>query len=1002
MSGWNEQTLRAAASWKAFKEGASLFAGGAVSDAKATPTGWQGSVSSGKRPLRVSVTVKSATDLETRCPCPENRATGELCCHAVAAGLAALAAAGAAAAATPPPEIKRPPLARELHFPANWRESLKRGTLTLTAKHSRQAADESAALDDWFSREGVADKPLVHLQLDAARLPGFLAAVTGHPAVMTGEGDVRLEIHTGHRLHLAAAVRRDDEVLLTPVADDAAWLEIEGAFWQAGHDFLRRAGEGPTPVTLGKVMATLARGQSARVPVRHLLAHLETWQDWLGFPADCWLEALHFIPAAAGFHLSLDGSLEQLEARLTVGYAGSQAQIPGVGEIPHLPRLTGDIVEIRNLTEERTAVHRLESAGFQSVEPGRWLLRGEQPILGFFAHCLPPWRSQWQITESSRFKRTCQQVLVVSPEIHILHSGEDGLNFDLSFQTSDGNKIPSSEIRRLLRAGQRSGRVAGGKHLVLADDVTELIESLLPELDIRQEGGHYLASARSAEIILEIRNNLRKSHAKSEPCQMYPFVVPASLRAELRPYQCLGAGWLMDRVERFGGALLADDMGLGKTLQTIALIECLGTQPDGDCGLVLVVATASLLGNWRAEFARFAPDRQVRILHGAQRESERERLRAGEVIVTSYGTLVRDLAWHLRQDYRLVVADEASLLRNPDTDHSRALAKLRTKRRVALTGTPVENSIRDLWSVFRFIQPGWLGSREDFRERYEQAIEGQGAAGAVIERLRLKTHPFLLRRTKEQVAPELPAKLLIDEYCELGKDQWAVYRELLAEGRRQSENLADGGNPGAARMKMLTALLRLRQTCCDLALLGNARWKQLPVARRSAKIERLLGLLEEAINGNHRVLVFSQFQKQLLEIEECVVERGWSSMRLDGQTRNRHELVERFQKADGPSVFLISLKAGGYGLNLTAADTVIHFDPWWNPAAEAQATDRAHRIGQTRPVTVYRLLTRGTVEEKVVRMQIRKRAFAAAIDEAGNADAPGLTLEDLTQLLGDI
>jgi SNF2 family DNA or RNA helicase len=418
--------------------------------------------------------------------------------------------------------------------------------------------------------------------------------------------------------------------------------------------------------------------------------------------------------------------------------------------------------------------------------------------------------------------------------------------------------------------------------------------------------------------------------------------------------------------------------------------------------LVLVVATASLLGNWRAEFARFAPNRPVKILHGNQRDKERERLRAGEVVLTSYGTLVRDLAWHLRQDYLLVVADEASLMRNPDTDHSRALAKLQTKRRVALTGTPVENGIRDLWSVFRFIQPGWLGSRQEFRERYEQIIEGQGAAGPAIERLRLKTSPFLLRRTKEQVAPELPAKLLIDEYCDLGHDQLTVYRELLAEGRKQCENLAENGNRGAARMLMLTALLRLRQTCCDLALLGNDRLKRLPVARRSAKIERLLELLDEAISGNHRVLVFSQFQKQLLEIEQCITERGWTSLRLDGQTRNRYELVERFQNPDGPPVFLISLKAGGYGLNLTAADTVIHFDPWWNPAAEAQATDRAHRIGQTRPVTVYRLLTRGTVEEKVIRMQIRKSAVAAVIDEAGTADAPGLTLDDLNQLLMDI
>mgnify|MGYP000565391619 FL=1 len=200
-------------------------------------------------------------------------------------------------------------------------------------------------------------------------------------------------------------------------------------------------------------------------------------------------------------------------------------------------------------------------------------------------------------------------------------------------------------------------------------------------------------------------------------------------------------------------------------------------------------------------------------------------------------------------------------------------------------------------------------------------------------------------------------------------------------------------------MQMLTALLRLRQTCCDLALLGNDKFNQLLVARRSAKLQRLLELIEEAVNGNHRMLIFSQFQKQLLEIEKCVEERGWGHLRLDGQSRNRQQLVDRFQQPDGPPVFLISLKAGGYGLNLTAADTVVHFDPWWNPAAEAQATDRAHRIGQTRPVTVYRLLTRGTVEEKVVRLQAKKRELASAIDENGAGDAAGWSMDELESML---
>ncbi|MGA0854777.1 MAG: DEAD/DEAH box helicase, partial [Luteolibacter sp.] len=406
----------------------------------------------------------------------------------------------------------------------------------------------------------------------------------------------------------------------------------------------------------------------------------------------------------------------------------------------------------------------------------------------------------------------------------------------------------------------------------------------------------------------------------------------------------------------------------------------------------------SLLGNWRAEFARFAPNRRVLVLHGAGREVTRESVSDDDVVVTSYGTLARDLVWHLAREYRAVVVDEASLMRNPDTDHARALFKLRSKARIALTGTPLENGVGDLWSIFRFVQPGWLGSREDFKERYETPLRALGGDARVMDRLRLRLGPLMLRRSKEQVAPELPTKLIIDEWCELTDQQKGVYRDLQAEGRKLLQVAGDSGNAAAARMRMLTALLRLRQACCDLALLGNEKLNQLLVTQRSAKMQRLIELLEEALSGNHRVLIFSQFQKQLLEIEKQIVEHKWRCLRLDGQTRNRQALVDEFQSADGPPIFLISLKAGGYGLNLTAADVVIHFDPWWNPAAEAQATDRAHRIGQTRPVTVYRLLTRSTVEEKVVRMQADKRQLAAGLDEEGGGDG-GLTAAEMRSVL---
>ncbi len=1003
MSGWTEVSLRAAASWQAFKEGKSLFESGMVAEVQTGATGWQGTVKVGKRLMKVGVTVKSATDLDTRCPCADNQRSGAVCCHAVATGLASLGKSApkpVAQKVIPQPVVAVP---WQVLLPLNWRDALQRGKFaaTLAVSSGSEISPADDRLNVWLARESVAKKEILSLSLDGPRVPSFLESIAEHPRLAAGKDRLLIQIRSGERLQLSAAEQRQDSILLVPDPESGPWIEIGGSFWQIGEASVVRVGEGKIPADLAVALGELAQGKSVEIPKVRFFNHLDSWQEWLYFPADCWLESLHFVQAAASFELSLEGSLQHLEAQLRVRYGSASPVPPGLGKVEGLPRLVGDHCEVRDSAKEEKAAARLSRAGFQveNFSNGRWAMKGESAILDFLTQLLPVLRKEWTVIEGERFGHVQKQVAVVSPKIEIIGSGEDWLSFDLSFQTSDGISVSAAEVRRLLRAGKGAGASAGGRRLVISDDIANLIDPLFSDLDLHQENGHFMASARSGELIREIRNKIDKSQTASESEISFAFDSPATLQAELRPYQSLGAGWMFDRVQRFGGALLADDMGLGKTVQTIALIERVLEQPGTDSGVVMVVATASLLGNWRAEFGRFAPARRVRILHGVSRDAEREKVQPGDVILTSYGTLARDLAYHLKREYRAIVVDEASLMRNPDTDHAKALAKLRATCRVALTGTPIENGVKDLWSIFRFIQPGWLGGREEFRDRYEQPLAIGENPGAVIERLRLKISPFLLRRTKEQVAPELPSKLFIDEFCDLSPDQQAVYKELLIEGRKRVDAIADSGNKGAARMQMLTALLRLRQTCCDLALLKNERFNQLAVARRSAKLQRLLELIEEAVNGNHRMLIFSQFQTQLKEIEKCISERGWDSLRLDGQSRNRQQLVDKFQQADGPPVFLISLKAGGYGLNLTTADTVVHFDPWWNPAAEAQATDRAHRIGQTRPVTVYRLLTRGTVEEKVVRLQAKKRELASAIDEDGIGDAAGWSMEDLESML---
>ena len=717
--------------------------------------------------------------------------------------------------------------------------------------------------------------------------------------------------------------------------------------------------------------------------MRQFLQDLDLLQADLDFSASEWFQSLHFIPAKPDFKLSVTGSASKIQAELSVSYTRND-----------LPCLEGDTVFTTNPKEENRArsSHPLVNGTFTASDPDE--------IRSFLTGSLKAFPDSWIKELAPAVLKLSSSYVFITPRIEIVSSGDDWLDFELNFETDSGSPIPAAEIRRLIRTKGSANHSMDGKRIILSDDIENLIDPLFEDLEINQENGRFTAKRASAIIIQELYKKNRNHNTVSDLNRFDESNIPTAISTILRPYQAYGAGWMIDRLNRFGGALLADDMGLGKTLQTIACVESLFTTCSHPKP-ALVVVTTSLLGNWVAEFKRFAPDRRVITLHGAARDKLRAEILPDDVVLTTYGTLARDLAWHLRQEYSIAVIDEASLIRNPDTDHSKAVAKLNAARRIALSGTPVENSARDLWSIFRFIQPGWLGSRSHFKERYETPLSSQDTAQRTATLLRLKTSPFVLRRTKSEVAPELPSKIQINEFIELSKDQAATYRELLAAGRRRIEEIRDSGQEAAARMQTLTTLLRLRQTCCDLALLDSEKLRALPIQRRSAKLERLLEIAEQSIASGSKILVFSQFQKQLLEIESALGAAGILSLRLDGQTRNRQELVDRFQTDSGPPVFLISLKAGGYGLNLTAADIVIHFDPWWNPAAEAQATDRAHRIGQTKPVTVFRFLTRGTVEEKVVHLQTSKKALADSLDESSAiaGDAPAWTSDELEKLL---
>ncbi|MBL8300907.1 MAG: DEAD/DEAH box helicase [Rhodanobacteraceae bacterium] len=473
-----------------------------------------------------------------------------------------------------------------------------------------------------------------------------------------------------------------------------------------------------------------------------------------------------------------------------------------------------------------------------------------------------------------------------------------------------------------------------------------------------------------------------------------PVAEPDGFRAQLRPYQRDGLAWLEFLGQAGLGGILADDMGLGKTVQVLAHLEAMRQRGELQHP-ALVVAPTSLVWNWRAEAQRFAPQLRVLILHGAARDANFGAVPEHDLVITTYPLLARDRDVLIEQSFSLLILDEAQAIKNARTQAAKVVRELKATRRLAMTGTPLENHLGELWAQFDAVEPGLLSDERAFVRHYRTPIEKHGDAERQAK-LHKRIAPLMLRRRKEDVLTDLPPKTIIERGVELIGKQRELYESLrLAQHERVREAIRERGLAQSG-IVVLDALLKLRQVCCDPRLVKLERARKAP---ESAKLDLLLDLLRELVAEGRRVLVFSQFAEMLELIEQALTAENIHYQTLTGQTRNRAELVEDFQSGCVP-VFLISLKAGGVGLNLTMADTVIHYDPWWNPAVEAQATDRAHRIGQDKPVFVYKLICTGTVEEKIQDMQQRKADLAQAVLEGGTTQALRFDENDLAELFG--
>jgi non-specific serine/threonine protein kinase len=696
-----------------------------------------------------------------------------------------------------------------------------------------------------------------------------------------------------------------------------------------------------------------------------------------------------------------------LEAELRFGYGEyefiSNGAKPVFEEIIEIPGQWGGIKVQRDETRERQFYdaltdprYGLKRAG--ADRPGIFQIRARTHPLDFLLKCVPALtEAGFEIFGDKDIAKINRHKPTLSLNIS---SGIDWFDVQAVAQYGD-QQVSLNEIRKAIKRGERYIKLADGsvgqipeewlekyKHLfALAEEtadglrVSDLQLSLLDEL---------LAESETQNIAPEF-------YAKRERLKSFERIaeqpLPQGFSGELRPYQKAGYDWLFFLHEYGFGGILADDMGLGKTVQTLVFLQALKERGHLSRPVLLVVPK-SLLVNWQREAERFTPDLRILQFMGQTRKKEPAHFEQYDMITTTYGTMLRDIEFLREYRFSYVILDESQAIKNPLAQSSKAARLLSADHRLCLTGTPIENNVYELWSQFAFLNPGLLGNLDYFKSEFASAIERrEESAQSTAQLLRQLIYPFILRRTKEQVAPELPPRTERIIYTDLEPAQRKLYQQTRDYYRGLLMGmLEEGSDINDIRFKILEGLLRMRQVCIHPRLVE-------PTYRGdSAKFEILLETLETLQSEGHKALVFSQFVQALSLLRQEMDARGLAYAYLDGQTQNRQEQVDRFQTDSQIPFFLISLKAGGVGLNLTAADYVLHIDPWWNPAVEMQASDRAHRIGQDKPVFVYKFIARETVEEKILTLQERKRELVEQLISTEGGFFKSLTKVDVQVL----
>lgn len=679
------------------------------------------------------------------------------------------------------------------------------------------------------------------------------------------------------------------------------------------------------------------------------------------------------------FEIYFDAVKNGITAAIKVYYGGVSLMLPDSGAEEQK-------IVVRDFEKENEILSYFRQF---VLSDGIYTLYSDAEIYDFLTNTLTELNDRAALFYSERFKnvRIPERVNIrasvrYNSDINLLEAGFDT---DLSYEQIYG-------ILSAVKIKRKFYRLSNGRFVDLTD---RSIFSILNQLDFTNadlKNGKKQLPLHQA-LYLNSVENIEKDESFNEYIEtirsMEP-VIPQELEDVLRPYQRVGVKWFKQLSALGLGGILADDMGLGKTLQVIAYIH--GEKPDMPS---LVVTPSALTYNWKSEINRFAPDASVIIIDGTKEERMRliEKVKDYEFVITSYPIMRRDINLYKDIKFSYCFIDEAQHIKNAKTMNARSVKKINAEHKFALTGTPVENSLMELWSIFDFAMRGYLYDAHEFRSRYEYPMLREKDEEVSLE-LKAKIKPFILRRMKADVLNELPEKIENTIYADLTQEQKKMYSAYLAAAKDQTAALLSEG--GRGKMQILTLLMRLRQICCHPALFDEN------YTHESGKLELLIDITQSTVESGHRILIFSQFTSMLAIIKEKLDALKIPSFYMDGSTAGyeRAELADRFNGGER-DVFLISLKAGGTGLNLIGADTVVHYDPWWNPAVTEQASDRAYRIGQTRAVQVIRLAARSTIEEKILRLQERKKNLADDIVRVNGETFGSLTNEEIMALFDE-